>query len=78
MSCLGAPARSTRITSTRSKRISGLTCKRCSSPTSVGVREMADKTGEPLPRLRGSLKRLVDEEKSRVAGYTAAHRSRAK
>lgn len=40
----------------------------------IGGREMADKTGETLPRLRGSLKRLVDKKKIRFAGNTAARR----
>lgn len=44
----------------------------------IGGREMADKTGETLPRLRGSLKRLVDKRKIRFAGNTAARRYWAK
>lgn len=44
----------------------------------IGGREMADKTGETLPRLRGSLKRLVDKKKIRFAGNTAARRYWAK
>ena len=44
----------------------------------VGGREMANKTGETLPRLRGSLKRLVDKRKVRFAGNTAARRYWAK
>ncbi len=44
----------------------------------IGGREMANKTGETLPRLRGSLKRLVDRKKIRYAGNTAARRYWAK
>ena len=44
----------------------------------IGGREMADKTGETLPRLRGSIKRLVDKKKIRFAGNTAARRYWAK
>ncbi len=44
----------------------------------IGGREMADKTGETLPRLRGSLKRLGDKKKIRHAGNTAARRYWAK
>ncbi|MBV1859845.1 MAG: hypothetical protein KUG77_15645 [Nannocystaceae bacterium] len=44
----------------------------------IGGREMADKTGETLPRLRGALKRLVDKKKIRFAGNTAARRYWAK
>ena len=40
----------------------------------IGGREMANTTGETLPRLRGALKRLVDKKKIRFAGNTAARR----
>jgi len=40
----------------------------------IGGREMANTTGETLPRLRGALKRLVDQRKIRFAGNTAARR----
>jgi hypothetical protein len=48
------------------------------SKDGIGGREMADKTGETLPRLRGSLKRLGDKKKIRHAGNTAARRYWAK
>ena len=44
----------------------------------IGGRELANKTGETLPRLRGSLKRLVAKKKVRFAGNTAARRYWAK
>lgn len=44
----------------------------------IGGREMANVTGETLPRLRGALKRLVDKKKIRFAGNTAARRYWAK
>ncbi len=49
-----------------------------SAKDGIGGREMANKTGETLPRLRGSLKRLVDKKKIRFAGNTAARRYWAK
>lgn len=45
-----------------------------SAKDGIGGREMANTTGETLPRLRGALKRLVDKKKIRYAGNTAARR----